>query len=354
VFIRFAGRLLINVASLNAQGASGTNYIEITKVPVVLEKNGKMIIEEVPAISGNMLKHYHFVHLVDLLRESDYNSKKLSTDDLKYVAYRFREKRKEEQNIANEKVNLKDEADIIKKFAVADIHGYLAPETQNRRESLVKFSFAIPCEDTIAEAVETSAVTQNRVVFDDKGNIEGKGEDVGKAMMIFKRQYASALYGFASTFDAYYVGRPQSNPRQLAVQGDERKERAKLAVLAYINLLGGVSGANISRGLPAMEVRELIAVTSNKPIPMAKHGFYSDYIKETTKIANEFSKVFGTKVTVYIYSKSGEKIVSLKEQYEGNSNLEIKDYGSYIELIKAVANDVEKGLDEEEKKSKED
>jgi len=346
MFVRFAGRLLINVASLNAQGASGTNYIEITKVPIVLERNCGIIVEEVPAISGNMLKHYHFVHLVDLLKTSNCNKDKLSEYDSRYVAYRFKENK--EESINGNKIDLTDEKTVIQNFAIADIHGYLIPKPPSRRESIVKFSFAIPCEDAINKAVEISAVTQNRVVIDSDGKIEGDEQ----AMMVFKRQYASALYGFASTFDAYYVGRPQSNPKQLVVQGDERKERAKLAVLAYINLLGGVSGANTSRGLPAIEVRELIAVTSNRPIPMAKHGFYRDYIEETIKIASEFSKVFRTKVTVYIYSKNGKTIKSLKEQYKDNKDFEIKDYSSYVELIKAVADDVEKGLDKEEKKSK--
>lgn len=300
MFIRFAGRLLINVASLNAQGGAGTNYIEITKVPVVLrDGNGKLIVEEVPAISGNMMEHFHFVNLVDLLRESQYNSQKLSVDDLRYVAYRFREKKNEEKNIGNESADLKNETDILAKFATADVHGYLAPATQNRRESLVKFSFVIPCEETIKEALDVAAVTQNRVVVDEKGNIEGGDTEEGKAMMVFKRQYASALYGFASTFDVYYVGRPLSNPNNVAItNAEERKERAKLAVLAYINLLGGRFGANTSRGLPALDVDELIAVVSEKPVPIAKHGFYSDYIDETIRITKDYAEAFNINVDI--------------------------------------------------------
>ena len=344
MFVRFSGRLLINVASLNTQGASGTNFIEITKVPVVLEKNGEFLVEEVPAISGNMLKHYHFVHLVNLLKNSKYNRTKLSEDDLRYVAYRFRERVNDMANIGNERADFSKEEDIIKKFATADIHGYLVPATRpNRRESLVKFSFAIPSEESIERAVEISSITQNRVVIDDKGKIEGGGEEAGKAMMVFKRQYASALYGFSSAFDAYYVGRPQSNPRQIAVRDKERKERAKLSILAYINLLSGVSGANTSRGLPALEVRELVAVTSQKPIPMAKHGFYKDYIEETIKILDDFSKAFETNVTVHIYTKDKRNI----GKTQSNDFLELKHYDSFVALIKNVAEEVANGLSSE-------
>ncbi|ADC66007.1 CRISPR-associated autoregulator, DevR family [Ferroglobus placidus DSM 10642] len=343
MFVRFSGRLLINVASLNTQGASGTNFIEITKVPVVLERNGELVVEEVPAISGNMLKHYHFVHLVDLLKNSKYNKNKLSEYDLRYVAYRFREKIKNETNIGNENADLNNEEDIIKKFATADIHGYLAPAIPNRRESLVKFSFAIPCEESIEKAVEISSVTQNRVVIDEKGKIEGSGEESGTAMMVFKRQYVSALYGFSSTFDAYYVGRPQSNPRQIAVQNEERKERAKLSVLAYINLLSGISGANTSRGLPALEVRELVAATSQSPIPMAKHGFYKDYIEETIKILNDFSKAFDTNVTVHVYTKDKRNI----NKPQDNDLLELRQYDSFVKLIESVAEEVTNGLSTE-------
>ncbi len=341
MFVRFSGRLLINVASLNTQGASGTNYIEITKVPVVLEKDGTLLVEEVPAISGNMMKHYHFVHLVELLKESRYNKDKLSKDDLKHVAYRFREKIDKEKNIKGDEAKLSDEEDILKKFATADIHGYLAPKTQNRRESLIKFSFVIPCEETVREAVDISAVTQNRVVIDDKGNIEGGGREEGKAMMIFKRQYASALYGFASAFDAYYVGRPLSNPTTPAIGNNERKERAKLSILAYINLLGGIFGANTSRGLPALEVRELIAVVSDKPVPMAKHGFYSDYVEETIRIMNDFAETFNIKPKIFVYKKNGIDMEDCKKKYQ---KVEIEKCDSYIDLINRVASEVENGI----------
>jgi len=338
MFVRFAGRLLINVASLNAQGGAGTNYVEITKVPVVLMgEDEKLVVEEVPAISGNMMKHFHFVNLIDLLRESQYNSKKLSEDDLRYVAYRFREKKNTEKNIGNEDANLKDEADILAKFAVADVHGYLAPATQNRRESLVKFSFVIPCEETIKEALDVAAVTQNRVVVDEKGNIEGGGTEEGKAMMVFKRQYASALYGFASTFDAYYVGRPLSNPSTIAVNNnEERKERTKLAVLAYINLLGGQFGANTSRGLPALDVNELIAVVSEKPVPMAKHGFYNDYIDETIRIIKDYAEAFDVDVDIFIYSKE-----NIDEN--GSKKVRVTKCETYVKLLQEVAKKVESG-----------
>jgi len=339
MFVRFAGRLLINVASLNAQGGAGTNYVEITKVPVVLKGgDGKLIVEEVPAISGNMMKHFHFVNFVALLRESQYNNKKLSEDDLRYVAYRFREKKNTEKNVGNENADLKDESDILAKLAVADVHGYLAPATQNRRESLIKFSFVIPCEETIKEAFDVAAVTQNRVVVDEKGNIEGGGTEEGKAMMVFKRQYASALYGFASTFDAYYVGKPLSNPSTIAVNNsEERKERAKLAVLAYINLLGGRFGANTSRGLPALDVNELIAIVSEKPVPMAKHGFYSDYIDETIRIIKDYAEAFNVNVDIFIYSKRDI-------DKNGSNKVMITKCGTYVELLQEVAKKVESGM----------
>lgn len=341
MFVRFAGRLLINVASLNAQGGAGTNYVEITKVPVVLRSgDGKLVVEEVPAISGNMMKHFHFVNFVDLLKESQHNNKKLSEDDLRYVAYRFREKKSSEKNIKDEEADLKDESDILAKLAVADIHGYLAPATQNRRESLIKFSFVIPCEETIREAFDVAAVTQNRVVLDEKGNIEGGGTEEGKAMMVFKRQYASALYGFASTFDAYYVGRPLSNPSKIAVENDERKERGKLAVLAYINLLGGRFGANTSRGLPALDVDELIAVVSEKPVPMAKHGFYSDYIDETIRIVKDYAETFNVNVDVFIYTKRSLNDIETNKE----NRITITPCETYVKLLHEVANKVEGGL----------
>ncbi len=335
MFVRFAGRLLINVASLNAQGGAGTNYVEITKVPVVLrDDDGKLIVEEAPAISGNMMKHFHFVNFVELVKDSECNGNKLSQYDLRFVAYRFKEDK--EKTVLGNEVDLNNESTIIENFATADIHGYLTPtRPPYRRESLIKFSFVIPCEETIKDAFDISAVTQNRVVIDETGKIEGTREE--QAMMVFKRQYASALYGFASTFDAYYVGRPLSNPNEIAVNDSkERRERVKLAILAYINLLGGRFGANTSRGLPALDVDELIAVVSEKPVPMAKHGFYSDYIDETIRIIKDYAEAFDVNVDVFVYSK---------RSIENNSNkVTITECETYIKLLQEVAKRVESGM----------
>lgn len=345
MFVRFAGRLMVNVASLNAQGGAGTNYIEITKVPVVLRNEDELVVEEVPAISGNMIKHFHFVNLVDLLRESQHNSEKLSKDDLRYVAYRFREKRNDEINIGDEKANLKNEGDILTKFAVADIHGYLAPETQNRRESLVKLSFVIPVEETIKKSFDIAAVTQNRVIIDENGNIVGGSAEEGKAMMVFKRQYASALYGFSSTFDAYYTGRPLSNPNTIAVSNtEERKERVKLAILAFVNLLSGRFGANTSRGLPALEVDQLMAVISKNPIPMAKHGFYTDYIGESVKILRDYANTFNVDVDVLIYSKND---IEVAKSTRSDDRVTITHCGTYVELLHKVAEKAESSVSAE-------
>lgn len=335
MFVRFAGRLLINVASLNAQGGAGTNYVEITKVPVVLKgKDGKLVVEEVPAISGNMMKHFHFVNFVELVKDSEYNKSKLSQYDLRFVAYRFKESR--EKTVSGNEIELNNESTIIENFATADVHGFLTPtRPPYRRESLIKFSFVIPCEETIKDAFDISAVTQNRVVIDESGKIEGTREE--QAMMVFKRQYASALYGFASTFDAYYVGRPLSNPSKIAVNNsEERKERAKLAVLAYINLLGGRFGANISRGLPALDINELIAIVSEKPIPMAKHGFYSDYIDETIRIIKDYAEAFNVNVDIFVYSKR-----SIDEN--GSNKVTITKFETYVKLLQEVAKKVESG-----------
>jgi len=346
MFVRFAGRLLINVASLNAQGGAGTNYVEITKVPVVLrDGNGKLLVEEVPAISGNMMKHFHFVNFVELVKDSKYNKNRLSQYDLRFVAYRFKES--EEKIVSDNVIELNNESTIIENFAIADVHGYLIPtRPPYRRESLIKFSFVIPCEETIKDAFDISAVTQNRVVIDETGKIEGTREE--QAMMVFKRQYASALYGFASTFDAYYVGMPLSNPNKVAISNaKERKERAKLAVLAYIILLGGRFGAGTSRGLPALEVDELITVVSEKPIPMAKHGFYSDYVEETIKVFKDYAEAFNVNVDVFVYSKGNIN------NENGSNKVTITKCKTFVELLQKVAEKVEKGFINKEKQAAE-
>ncbi|MGQ9469277.1 MAG: type I-A CRISPR-associated protein Cas7/Csa2 [Nitrososphaerales archaeon] len=288
MYIRLTGRLLINVASLNTAGGAGTNFIEITSVPIVIRtQQGYEFRPGVPAISGNMFKHYHFVHLVELLK--DRYPEKFTDHDLRHVALRFPEGMKElEIKMSNKKVKLDNEGEIVENLVTADLHGFLAPETLCRRESLVKFSFFIPTEESlIEEKFGIDAVTHNRVVLNEQGCITEKA-----GMMIIKRQYSSALFGFSSSLDLSLIGKSQANPNQKSnVSEEERRDRAWAAVIAFSKMLCGELGASTSRALPAITTEELVAFASEYQIPAPVHGFYRDYLEANASLFASYSKV---------------------------------------------------------------
>ncbi|AAB98370.1 conserved hypothetical protein [Methanocaldococcus jannaschii DSM 2661] len=311
MFLRISGRVRLNSHSLNAQGGGGTNYVEITKAKVSIKNDDRWEILEVPAISGNMVKHWHFVSFVDFFRETDYKDN-LTERALRYNGARFGQETKAKKADGSE-VELKDESEIIKNFADADVHGFLAPKTGVRRVSLVKTSFILPTEDFIKEVDErlVYAVKHNRVDIDEKGAIKSGEEQT--AQMLFNREYATGLYGFEIILDLGFVGVPQSSPSNPVIEDDERKARIVSALKALIPMLSGYIGANLARSFPVFKLEEMIAVVSEKPIPALVHGFYEDYV-EVSKNVVENAKKLGFEIEDFGYNVDfGESVSSVEE-----------------------------------------
>lgn len=260
VYVRVTGRCLINVHTANAEGAVG-NYMALSKMFIVRRANGSYEVFEEPVISGNMIKHWHAVATTDTLKGWGYNA--ICDNCKRHVMYRST-------------LNLNEEYEYIRECAIEDLHGFLHPEKQIRRESIVRFSFMIPIEE---QRSEFSSITHNRVVMDSEGKIP-KGE---QAMMVMKREHASGIYGFLCSMDLAFTGVSLANPDKKLPQSD-RKIRAKAAIAALTDLLSGHFGAAQARAAPIIKTHELICMASSKPIPNAVHGFYKDYAEETAGI----------------------------------------------------------------------
>jgi len=196
--------------------------------------------------------------------------------------------------------NVSSEQEFIERCAIEDLHGFLQPDQQIRRESIVKFSFMIPIEDLRAEY---AAVTHNRVVLEETGKIQAE-----EAMMIFKREHASGVYGFLTTMDLAYVGRPLANPTQFVIDNNDRRIRAKAAILALSDILTGRFGAASSRATPIMKTIELICAISKQPIPNLIHGFYMDYAEESAKIlSSSLSTGLIEELRTFVYGEKPER-----------------------------------------------
>lgn len=315
MYVRLGGRIRINAASLNAQGTVG-NLVEITKLRILVKRINEYEPIEVSAISGNTIKHWHFIHFVNQYLQD--GGKKLCKDCERGVAFRTRFNRGD------------DEAKYIEECAAEDVHGFLMPERQVRRESLVKFSFLLPAEESLEHPIDT--ITHNRVIVDEKGKIEGE-----TGMMIFKRQYASDIYGFSFIVDLSDIGvRLYSAEKKAVYNGDERKRRAKATISAFIPMLSGVVGANISRALPVLQMEELVVVCSQNPLPPVTHGFFKNYVYESINTVKEYCKALKTDAKIMTYG-----VDVPKEAVEGCKEIDIKSYSTWQGIFSDILKEIE-------------
>jgi CRISPR-associated protein Cst2 len=260
VYVRVAGRALVNIHSANAEGAVG-NYMALSKMFIVRRTEGGYDVSEEPVISGNMVKHWHAVAMTELLKSWDYDN--ICDNCKRHVMYRSI-------------LNKNNELEYIKTCAIEDLHGFLDTQTNIRRESIVKFSFMIPVEE---QRSEYSSITHNRVVINEEGKIPKEEQ----AMMVMKREHASGIYGFLCSMDLAFAGVSLANPNE-KLPADERKIRVRAAIAALANVLSGHFGAAQARALPIIKTTEFIGVASKKPIPNIVHGFFKDYVEETASI----------------------------------------------------------------------
>ncbi|WP_232461959.1 type I-A CRISPR-associated protein Cas7/Csa2 [Thermococcus siculi] len=339
MYVRISGRIRLNAHSLNAQGGGGTNYIEITKTKVTVKTGNGWAVVEVPAITGNMLKHWHFTGFVDYFKTTPYGMN-LTERALRYNGTRFGQGETTATKANSATVQLNDEATIIGELADADVHGFLAPKTGVRRVALVKVPFILPAEDFIREVEGErliTAIKHNRVDVNESGAISS-GNDT--AQMLFSREYATGLYGFSIVLDLGLVGVPQSSPVKfeknqlkpnIVIDPNERKARIESALKALVPMLSGYLGANLARSFPVFKVEELIAIASEEPIPALVHGFYNDYI-EANKAIIKNARALGFNVKAFTYK------VNLGEDVEAT------EVSSVEELVAELLN-VEGGME---------
>lgn len=315
VYLRISGRALVNIHTSNAEGAIG-NYISLSKMYVLRRlPDGKLDFFEEPVVSGNMLKHWHAVETINILKSMGYE--KLCEYCKRYVMYRS-------------PLKYNDEVEYISKCAIEDLHGFLSTETNIRRESIVRFSFLVPVEDVISKY---AAIVHNRVGITEEGAID---ENV---MMVFKREYASGLYGFSCAFDLAYVGRSQSNPAK-TIDMNDRKIRAKAAILALANVLTGSFGASRVRAIPIIKVTELVGMVSRKPIPNLTHGYYRDYIEDNiTRIKALIKSAFlkNNEYKVFVVGKD------IAKKFE-NAEIKVNAFKDVVEALGKVAEVVDEWL----------
>jgi len=300
VYVKVAAKLLVNLHDLNNERPT-----DIRRVYIV-DETGRD--QEVTAISGLMLKHYHFIFAKQLLELWGYKkfceycargeSYRVDPKDilLNEIISKYVEKEEKRLRLKKPPIQIGGELEeeVIKRCAFEDMHGLLFPHglVPIRRESPTRFSWLLPVIGTETPAITATHTRVARVAAPEE-----------QQMMIFYKQYSSGVYGMTASIDLVSIGRSYITGKQV-LPNDEYKLRIKGALLAFVPLLGGELGASLTRALPHVKPLELLAAYSEAfPIPALVSPIYANYaslsLDTYRKIANFAKakiKAFGVNV----------------------------------------------------------
>ncbi len=273
-FVTFAVKLQLNVHDLNNEAVAG-NVTDIRRMEF-LDENGAR--KEAPAVSGRMLKHWHYEGMKQLSLEQQ-----IPLCDSCKIGEPVRPATLNTDNrLSHQEAIDKGTEEVIKKCVVCDIHGFLAAigTTSERRSSRAMFSWLMPVLKNDFD-VSSKQVIHSRV----KSGMDFK-EEALKSQMPFNKSYASGIYGFVSALDVDRIGLVELNlgsANPYAVNDNNgRKDRIKVAIEAYRYLVSGQMGASLSHAIPHMNPIEiLVAFSETGPLPFPVSPMYSDYIPKT-------------------------------------------------------------------------
>ena len=285
-FVTFAVKTQLNVHDLNNEAVAG-NVTDI-RIMEFLDENG--VRQEAPAVSGRMLKHWHYEGMKHLIVNGSYPAVPLCAGCKAGEPIR-------PGTINNGNLSQNSgisEADAIKNCAVCDIHGYLIAKPEaaageggisSRRTSRAMFSWLMPVLEMIKPANEMGP-TSKQVIHSKVSQQRRQVEGEQPTQMIFYKSYASGIYGLVSALDIDRIGLVELNlggTNPYAVDDTNgRKDRIKVAIEAYRFMISGQIGASLSHAMPHGNPLEiLVAYSESGPLPFPVSPMYSDYISKT-------------------------------------------------------------------------
>lgn len=339
-YVKVAGRFTVEVSALTGSGNIG-NYNQVATAKIVVpDGNTYRVYDGVPIITGNALKHWHAVYLAqEYVKLGGSLLNILCKHGVGLRGYKYTVSKIDAYSLESADTEQDAIIDLCN-----DLHGFLIPDKQLKRDSLIEISHAIPVltVDNIENTVKF-AVQHNRVV-PKQATPKQKEEEEGKGMMVFKQEYVSGpLYGFAMSMDLGWVLRPRYEGDGSIISGlpnnvnvdEERKRRSRASILAVLNMLMG-SGSKQARSLPISKLNDLIVVVSDAPIPNLVHGAYPDYVKQSIAILETYASIVNNaQVHVHCYGIGECKSSTTLK------NMSVKVHDNLKDLFNEVIEEVE-------------
>jgi len=285
--LTLVGRLTLNLASLNNEGTEG-NAIQPRTATVV--DDGKL--HTVPVISGDMLKHWHAVHLSKIAqdrglalcenaqrRKIDPNRIKGELADIDWVRKNIPQADEWEGKLDDDQSNTLEEKlyELVASLCtVTDAHGLLItsvePEDENgdtvfstdvavARTGRVQVGFmaGVPRKSTTKHFFHAKYATKRK-------GIQSRETSTGEGQNIFTRPATSAEFAVVATIDLHGIGFDDAANAHV-VSAEQQAVRKKAAVDALAYTLMHQPGANSSQQFPHVTGFEGAIVTSETNCP---------------------------------------------------------------------------------------
>ncbi|MEO0180560.1 MAG: DevR family CRISPR-associated autoregulator [candidate division WOR-3 bacterium] len=285
-------KMELNLHDLNNELATGNvSAIRVAKM-LVRDENGKQKEVPVQAVSGRMIKHWHWEHYRRRFTAEELCGACAVGETIRPV------------RLENGIWKFMEPEDAVRECAACDVHGFLIPTKSLRRNSLALFSWLLPPLDSLEYAL-TSA-THSRVAATDypvekKRESEEESSEGKTGQMIYNKVYASGTYAFVSYLDVEHIGYGEKREGQervsfvpLVEEPRKRLARAKAAILAYQDMLTGRLGASQAFALPHAKVLSFLACYScfgQFPVPVSP--IYPDFVQKTVELMPNEVKILG-------------------------------------------------------------
>ncbi len=294
--ISISGEITLNMHSLNNEGGEGNQII--TRQLTIVDKDGQE--HTVNGISGDMFKHIHVGHLINIAKENKLelcsncsvgNPNRLSSGEDLGVFFSGKDiKALGDKEIADA---------LISKCIIDDSHGVLVTSIgkQNRnhaRKSVIEFGWTIG----IPDKNNTKTYIHTKVVADAAGK---RGESSNEGQNIFHRPANHGAYAFVCNIDTYRIGFNDIDRKY--VDSIDRKKRYKAILQSLLSSFLNPRGAMTSSQKPHITDFKGVVTYSEKLIPAPTiSSINPDYMEEIETITSNLNDIEPGAVTAIRFS----------------------------------------------------
>ncbi len=284
-----SGEITLNLHSLNNEGGEGNQII--TRQVTIVDKNGTT--HTVNAISGDMFKHIHAVHLAQFAKEqglplSKYaealNPNRISGEELKNYS---------KNNVAKSDGTSADVVSaLIDLCTVCDTHGILITDkvgenknsSNTPRKSTVEFGWTVG----IPGKTNTESYLHTKLVADASGK---RGESSNEGQNIFHRPANHGVYAFVCSIDVYRIGFNDID-RTYPIDDTARKNRYKALVQSLLSSFVNPKGAMTSTQKPHItDFKGVVSISSKLTPAPTISAINESYKTEMEAIKNNINKI---------------------------------------------------------------